>query len=733
MEEEVKFLLKHIPLNVHDRAVSCIDKFVNSSDDIIYKQRFISLFSFRKSALLPSFFPKQDEIINYISQPIKYSEFINGSQVLLISKFYEYIWENPNELIPISRNAFQNLDKYELNFFIRSTIPSLFGYFATGDHDVTVYSYYSSIVINLKPKYFKQILPPYFTSSNTTPFIRKIYDNVSFFICNDIRFLNSDVDDKNVESHAKLLAKSIVSNLILLPSTHLNIISLMQQSGLSEVEVYDFLIRNVVLPQLEIYLSTSPFSGIIKIFRFIALKSISLFESCIEPCSLYKTKSIFEIPLAYKNLGRRYLRFIATIKDIEILYKISKKSINIPPLLHKLKNLDQLRHLGYQPILFNIYPKDVITNEIKLKSKMIFGDLKKAELPKIPGYDRIFVELNQRANRERKFVLNYFDTSGKADFYEKMAKIAMKNCESEICQSETSNEDEFSASSGSFSLTEFKCETLQRIENDKISFRDFVIMKQYNQVVDLTENFETFMEILFLEKQIEKWHEIVQATFEQYILSAATEILTSYNFENEKTFSLQRICQLYNQKSVICSYFSWKAESILKEWQNEETDKLVSKFSDAWMRTVKSLKIKQIETEKFSKSRRLIFGHYFHRISVIFENIEFVRFSKRYIQIINGSMESVNLSRSFFNSDIDVLVYALEICSNPCIAVTSVLICASLIGDSVFIQNLDPEKYKSLILMQKAIRYICMKDEELFSLYKELHFSISEFFESRLF
>ena len=87
MEEEVNFMLSHLPININDNAQDCIDKFVNTTDDIIQKQRFITLFRLKNAPELPSFFPKSDQFVNFISLPIKYSEFINGTQIHLVSKF----------------------------------------------------------------------------------------------------------------------------------------------------------------------------------------------------------------------------------------------------------------------------------------------------------------------------------------------------------------------------------------------------------------------------------------------------------------------------------------------------------------------------------------------------------------------------------------------------------------------------------------------------------------------
>ncbi|EAY03118.1 hypothetical protein TVAG_328900 [Trichomonas vaginalis G3] len=530
-----------------------------------------------------------------------------------------------------------------------------------GDHDEYAYIFYSSAILQADKKIIEILLPPYFSASNVFPFIQKLHEDVSMFICNDIKLLDSNIENKNIERHAKHFTKCIISNMKLLPTTHLNILSLLQQNGFSELDVYSFFIRSIIIPQLCAMLSTSPFYGIINIFKHIALKSIDMYEVNTEPFSLSKTNSIFEVPRAFKKYGRRYLRFVTSIKDVQALFNASKKAMKLPPLLLKLGEMKNLAYLGYSPILFNVYPKEVSDGEIKIKDTIVFKDERRSVIiPKIPIYERIYMQLRQDALREKKFDLDYYDNSGKKKLYENLLQKAKENNLGDEFSSDASDEthDEkrprYSMSEFSYndSLEEISNDIIEPAKNNKtnnqinntkpreseISFRDFLILKQLKISKEHSYNFEILIELLFIQRQVANWHEIVQKNYDICVLSCANDFISTFNFSNSKSLkSHQKLIDyssIFSSKSVICNYCSCRVEYILKEWQNETTNALVEKFGQIWIKNNLSKERKSLNTDNLPKSRRLIFGHSFHIISIIFENIGYVRFFRRYKQII---------------------------------------------------------------------------------------------------
>ena len=115
------------------------------------------------------------------------------------------------------------------------------------------------IVADATKTFIELVITPLFLSSSTYSFLEAIFQDISLFLCHDIRLAdkNGDYDPKVIEHQAKQMITSVTNNLKILPIIHLNLLALLQQNKWTQQDIFTFMFKNMIIPQMRVMLNSS--------------------------------------------------------------------------------------------------------------------------------------------------------------------------------------------------------------------------------------------------------------------------------------------------------------------------------------------------------------------------------------------------------------------------------------------------------------------------------------------
>ena len=692
MEKDVDFYIKHIPFLIENSYKDCINEVSVLVDDLLVEQRILCLSSLIGAKKLPSFFPpRKPDFIAFISQKIRITECITAQQMHFMTKFYEFLIQNPKKLVKITGAAFRDFDRPTFIYFTYSVIPSIFGFFSSAEHLDFAYQFYTELILCAPKKLIDLVLTPFLQASPSFSFLESIFEEICFFFCHDIRLLRDKKYDDVLEYHAKMIIKSVIKNLRLLPITHLNILTLLQQHSWSQEDVYSLIIRSMVIPQIRVMLKASHFSEKLNVFNDVCLLSIKLFPSCAEPFCLTQTSSIFEVPGCFQTFNRKFLRCITTTRDAYTLFQLAKKVITIPSLILRLGEVDGTGFvLFFRPIIIKVYPQNIMMP----RSNIIFKNIIFTEEP---------IQHETETNIE-------FDRK-----YSSIGIMAMKE-------------------------SKYPIEVIREIGQTSEQFNQYALVKQYDALYEKSQIFEVNLKLRFVLNQIKKWKESIDKLLSATVVNFSQIYIQEYFEKNEPHgglvlgFSpasvLESVAPILNSKLSRILFLTTRAEMLIRKWLKPEMRKEIRLLKSLWKEQketeYQSLELPSCFTEDGErKNKRLLLNQYYLRISLCFESMTLVPFCKQFKYIVDTVDYIRNLSDMLKLGD-ELLMHSLKICSNNDIIVLVLYISSTLTNYKPFNDIISKPEKSSWSYIEDVVMRMALGSEKLMLKYNELKESLSK-------
>ena len=707
IEKEVNFYIEHVPYSTNKHLSECVEELSHLTDELLLKQRYLTLSNLIRAKKLPIFFPtKKRELLSFISQKPRVSECITAQQMHFMSKFYGFLMENPSKLVKITATTYRDNNRPDFFYLVYSIIPSIFGYFSSDEQVSAAYQFYANLILNTSNSVYQMVLPPFFLGAASYPFLESLFEDISLYFCHDIRISSKTSNDEiNIlQQHAKLLIQTIIEKIKLLPSTHLNLITLMQQNDWSQSDVFGFLIHKLIQPQIRIMLKTSQFSSHTEKFNEVCEISMKLFPKIAPNYCLMQTRSIFEIPSCYTYYEKHFFKSVTTIQDAFSLYDFAKKAIPIPDLIVKLAEVDTVINMSYRPIIIKIYPNEIenlrnttimegiVFKESDEYSNDISSEEKSSEEESSSSiYERRWIDLELKANEENKYPI-------------------------ELLQNNT-------------------------LQNKDEEFIGYVLDRQYRNLINKSHDFEIILKLRYGLKSLHNWCDIVDKLVNISILNFSQLFIKSYfDFKDPPhgglitDFSIPRILEniapILNTPYTHRLVLSTRMEILLKKWMEPRLIKMTMKLKQLWKdhmeNNFKSLELPSCFTnDSNSKTKRLLLNQYYLRISLSFESLLQVPFRKQFDYLIK-TIDPIQQLSSIINTGNQLLMHSIKICSNSEIIILVLYISSTLTNSKEFWETLTEQEKKDWKLLETTVLMMCDSNNELMVQYSELKQELSK-------
>ena len=712
VEKEVNFYIEHIPYSTNKHLSECVDELSHLTDEILLKQRILTLTNLIRIKKLPSFFPiKKKELLSYISQKPRVSECITAQQMHFMSKFFEYLLQNPSKLVTVTAATYRDYSRSDFLYLVYSIIPSIFGYFSSNEHISFAYQFYSSLILNTSQSISQIVLPPFFLSSASFPFLQSLFEDISLYFCHDIRLISENItNEKNIlEQHAKLLIKSIIEKMKLLPLYHLNLISLMQQNDWSQKDVFNFLIENIIQPQIRIMLKTSQYSLYAESFNHLCDITMKLFETTSNQFCLIQTKSIFEVPYCFTDFGKHFIKTVTTMQDAYSLFNFSKKAIKIPNLISKLVELDNNSNISFRPIFVKLYPTEFETEKlIDYSNGIVFKD----------SDEYSFENSTEEESKQ--------DKSSEEESSSSVYERRWINLELKAKQE-----------------NKYPIEVLQQYptQNKEEEFVDYALERQYRNLIDKSHDFEIILKLKYGLESLRNWKNIVDQLYNIIIINFSQLFIQDYfdkkdpphggviaDFSSSNIFD--NIAPILNTPYTHRLLLATRMEFLLNEWMSPDLIIMANKLKELWKEHMdtnfKSLELPScFSNNSNSKTKRLLLNQYYLRISLSFESLFQVPFRKQFDYLIN-TVELVQQLAKIINAGNQLLIHSIKICSNSEIITLVLFISSTLTNSKEFWQTLTDKEKQNWKLLENVVLTMCDSNDELLLEYSNLKGELSK-------
>ena len=732
LQDSVQFLTKHIPYTTPDRMQECVDELGVITDNLLLKERFLVLTSFLDMKKLPAFFPsKRDEFLAFISQPPKTTEFITAQQMHFICKLYEFFLHNPEKLVVATVEASKSHEKGSFAHFTNSVIPSVFGFFSCAEHIQYAYQFYTIIILQTKKDVIEKALQPFFVSTSTMKYVEGVYEDINMYFCHDIRLAGKNVPDSIIEQHAKTLIQSIENNLKLLPEQHLNLLTLLEQNGWSDAAIFEYFVKTSLIPQIKLMLTASHFSNHVNIFIKVALSAIKIFPKMTRKPVFMNNYSIFEVPEAFSNFNRHFMRFVTTTRDAVFLFELSKKVLELPNILIRLGETEKITDLFYRPIILKIYPKNMPPSTFSDGWRnVVFTD---RCLPynkyEIPMFDRHWRFLDINAATQNISVHEYCEENPNIS-----ARLLNESSPdlSGLCPQCTLKILEGEA----------PCKSCAEIiaKRSPVSFKEYMINREYESSYNQSQNFERMLKLKFALNELKAWIKSVDRMYDMTITSLSQAYINSFFIDNPPKqgaiidFSpstiLSEISPVLNMPHVVAFFLAVRTSLLIGKWLTPENAALVNNLKKLWRKNMDcGLGVELppcFSGVGISKTKRLLINQYYMRISLGLESIGLIPFSKRFMFLIK-ELEYMLKLVDILGTDHSLIVHSLQICSNNELIFTLLAIGATL-GKSVdFLTALNSKERELWHTLENIVSKMVDRDAELKRQFYALHNSLFDF------
>jgi hypothetical protein len=320
--EEFESLAHVVPGNPERLLSDCEQRVTSVRDSFLLKQRQLVILQLADPAIRPHFFPSADrECYELLQRDIKVLEDVIAPQHLqFVYKLYDHFVHNLGEIVKVTINVLRR--PVLLPFFAYSVIPSFFGYFSSQEHLSYAFSFYCALVAEAPEGITDLFLRPFFCNACTHRYIEAVTSDVITFFCQDIRL---------AANHGNAFLTSILRHLRFLPTTHVNILRILQRAWPAQT-VFRFFVDRFITPQLTIHLVCSPLSAHLDSLKELIASAFKV-ATDFAISSLFRCSSIFEVPPAFGTFSDPCMIFVTTPFDVSMFLEMLDNSVELPRIL----------------------------------------------------------------------------------------------------------------------------------------------------------------------------------------------------------------------------------------------------------------------------------------------------------------------------------------------------------------------------------------------------------------
>ena len=173
-----------------------------------------------------------------------------------------------------------------------------------------------------------------------------------------------------------------------------------------------------------------------------------------------------------------------------------------------------------------------------------------------------------------------------------------------------------------------------------------------------------------------------------------------------------------------------RIEILLTKWMTQDLIEMSNKLKELWKEHMESnfkdLDLPACFSEDCeSKTKRLLLNQYYLRISLSFESLFLIPFSKQFNYLLE-TVEFVQKLSKMINVGNQLLMHSLKVCSNSEIILLVLLISSTLTNSKEFWETLSTNEKKNWKFLETTVLTMCDNNQELLVLYNELKGALSK-------
>lgn len=548
----------------------------------------------------------------------------------------------------------------ELNMLVNSSIPSLFGYFASPEHLQLGFSFYMNVLSTGPKKLRPRILYPFFKSPVVFPFIESAFQPFFQKLIRDDRIKNLNIQDKESISqlaayYATYMQTQIIKSVRCLHSTHAILLRFVRQLWPLNATLHfiiNMFIKAHVMRWIEGIGLNSKKEFLEQVFEKI-IQTKEIYTSILD--KICDATASFELPDMYTSFDLPYLVFYSSCQDLSLLAKVYRQKNDLSPSITTFNTTDT-------PMLgmfwFRLFPKRPLPHSMSQRS-MVFSQ-QCENLGDNPDYERLWLQVISAAQNSQTepydFVLN------------------SKN-------------------------------------NDK-SFIEYAKKAAINRLVNLGSTFETFLNHKLYFSMISKWLETI-TTYETLLVRPYIDKMVRHQLEDkvEADVVLKRALKKFSNRLLQQSAFFYYIETKIP-LIHKNHEKKIKKLSELFY-----IRLNNPEEEDLNPHLTSVVGNklYYAAVERIKDfDLESTMTTFRSILDVNlllmKATETDNIKTNLFNCVMHMSII-------PDLPIFYILANELVLKNENFQELLTETEQRCWVMFEQAILKLVVRDNKLMNIF----------------
>ncbi|EAY08619.1 hypothetical protein TVAG_239790 [Trichomonas vaginalis G3] len=705
MELEYERMKEFVPSNTKSMNSACNSEIKECKHEILRKQRHLILLHLYNNDYYPHFFPSnKEEFYDYINQDADNNpDEITPETKSYLSQIYDHLLNNPADLVTLTNSASHVFDSSNLAAFYYSTIPSIYGYFSSYEHIAFGYRFYCQLLQKVQHRIFLEAVVPFFRNATTYRYIESVSESIIDLFCRDVQLLKTETNNRFFEGIADNLHDIIVKYLQLLPKTHLNLLILMFNNKYSRHDIYEFFVSQFLQPEVTDYLKSSAFSTHNKLFNSICEYLLTTADKN-DFEELLMSNSLIDIPSMFGDFGQKHIDLIVTPLDGSLLSTLIRSTGACSKTLEAIGNNGPMVMQGYQTLFVRVIPTIPIHPVSSIGGK-IFFDQERMETchASINRFDYLI-----------KFLSPKYDENYPESFLEDKeldTSSLCLDCRHKLGQGEKPEH----------------CDTCGGLQKHTLTFKEYTIEKRYDDMYELSEAFENFIERKLSFDILKKFKSDVDRAHSNSLALHAENLIDNYLADSEQSeivksshLYLKQFKLLDNQKDDMI-FFAARAESLMSTVSASRVKTDLTEFEAKFSEVVamSSIKMPTPFVKNENQSRKLFFNKRFVEIAGLLNLVTIQPFTKRFFHI-SKCLRYLDELKHISGAEKSLIPNALRICVDPGVVSTILKCIAMLMKKNNFVALLPKETAELWYEMENEIVNIASTDEETLLMWTRL-------------
>lgn len=683
--------LRAIVPRVSDQLIdNCVTSSQSTRNKILmYSRASILLSLLKKQKINDSFDPLTDENMRVTPQ-----------QIQCTSVLIDYLHNNPQTFIDVIMFWLAKEDPVFTSFTFISVIPSVFGFFSSGELISLAFPFYCSLINSMNKDYVFSALVPFYCNASTYKFVEYVYEHFVQKFVNDVRIQSKQMSNLIIQEYVHLIIQSFAQGFPLLAHPHQFILRFMQTKGYSNHDIIQFFIHRFVYPQLTKYLLSTPHKlqngKLFTIFKALDPR-LNIYQPLLKG---FTQKTIYEIPSVFQPFGLQYNLYIMSPADVDILVQALVTLNRLPGVLKQFATNQYFKEITFFPFYVKVYvrkPRPV--DQSYNWRKVVFGDVKKTNINESENFEKIWLQI----------------FSDVPDFHLNPMKFL---------DGDLTDPQQFA-----------KREKIQNILGDKFQdFSDFCLAKTINDLAERAMLFENYLVHNLALNNMKNWLSII----EDFMKICSVPIIEDTINNVIKSFALRQLfknsslidCALEKSLFTINEFSNMPLqtliiiENLLQYILGPRTTALIKSIEQRWLNKVVELRPtiklpKEFSNKYKNKNKSLLLNDKLWKIVAKLNAVAAVPFSMSYFVMIDAMKEIYDLENFIKKKSDSICQFVLAFCDS------TELISRFIMINGLFVKT---ERFKSFYSTRGVIPlYWCRLETSILELLSKDIFLMNEF------